>query len=147
SGCDWLRTDRLNWEARHFDIERLQFSLHNSDEEVQLIKYIHHSRQYPIYYLWRTTESARIDPDWGRFFILKMAGRNVLHYDRMGSAVVLPATIPLPKLLARALCLCSGLVPSIVPRAAVANSAVSVPLFRVYPSVPLEFAQIVAGKL
>jgi hypothetical protein len=147
SGCEWLRADRLNWEARQFDIEQLRFSVNQSVRELQLVKYIHPSRQYPIYYLWRNAESARVDPDWGRFFVLRVAGRNVLHYDRATSSVVLPATVPLPKLLARALCLCSGLVASIVPGEAVANSPVSVPFFRVYTAVPHEFAQIVARKL
>lgn len=147
SGCEWLRADRLNWEVRQFHIEELRFSVNLSAGELQLLKYIHPSRQYPIYYLWRSTESARVDPDWGRFFVLKIAGQNVLHYDRAASAVILPVTVPLPKLLSRALCLCSGLVPSIIPKAAIANSPLSVPFFRVYPAVPYEFAQIVAQKL
>jgi hypothetical protein len=147
SGCEWLRTEKLNWDERQFDVERLRFSATPSSGDLQLIRYIHPSRQYPIYYLWRGGEAARVDPDWGRFATLKEAARSVIHYDQSACAVLLPATVPLPKLLARALCLCSGLVPLAVSGSAVVDSSVTAPLFRVYSDVPHEFAQIVAAKL
>jgi hypothetical protein len=147
AACEWLRTDKLNWDERQFDVDRLHFTATPSMGELQLIRYVHPSRQYPIHYLWRGAEAARVDPDWGRFAVLKERARNVLHYDRSASSVVLPATVPLPKLLARALCLCSGLVPLAVPGSAVVDSPVTASLFRVYPEVPYEFAQIVAAKL
>ena len=139
--------DKLNWEERQFDIAHLHFSLSHSSGDVQLIRYTHPSRQYPIHYLWRGTDATRVNPDWGRFAVLKEAGLSVLHYDRATCAVIVPATVPLPKLLARSLCLCSGLVPDIIPSSAVINSPVSSLLFRVYPEVPYEFAKTVAAKL
>jgi hypothetical protein len=147
SGCDWLHTDKLTWEEHQFDVERLRFSSAPSAGDLQLIRYTHPSRQYPVHYLWRGVEAVRVDPDWGRFAILKETHRNVLHYDRSTNAVLLPATVPLPKLLARALCLCSGLVPTAVSGSAVEDSPVTAPSFRVYASVPPEFAKMVAGKL
>ncbi len=69
SGCEWLRTDKLNWDARQFNVERLQFSAAHSGGDLELIRYIHPSRQYPIYYLWRGSEAARVDPDWGRYAV------------------------------------------------------------------------------
>jgi hypothetical protein len=147
SGCEWLHTDRLSWDERTFDVQELRFSPTRSDSGLLLIRYIHPSRQYPLYYLWRGIEAARVDPDWGRFAALKEAGRNILHYDHSASAVFLPATVPLPKLLARALCLCSGLVPPLISGSARVDSTSISPLFKVYPNVPYEFAQIVATKL
>jgi hypothetical protein len=147
NGIEWQRTDRLNWEEQQFHPQLLRFSTTPSGGEIQLIKYIHPSRQYPLHFLWRGVEAARVDPDWGRFAILSKARRNVIHYEPSASILVLPATTPLPKLLARALCLCSGLVPRIISGSAVAASPVNVPLFRFYVNVPPEFAQIVAGKL
>jgi hypothetical protein len=147
SACEWLHTDKLSWEERQFDVQRLQFSATPSVSDLQLIKYIHPSRQYPIHYLWRGSEATRVDPDWGRFAALKQAGRNVLHYSHDARVLMVPASIPLPKLFARALCLCSGLVPPTVSGSAVVNSPVTAPLFRLYPTVPHEFAQIVAAKL
>lgn len=144
--CEWLRREPLNWEARHFDTELLQFAVGQSGDGPRLIKYVHPSRQYPVHYLWRGGEAALVDPDWGRFAALKETGRNILHYDHSSGSVVLPATIPLPKLLARGLCLCSGLAPALVGSAMV-NSPVIAALFKVYPKVPYELAQIVAAKL
>jgi len=143
---EWQRTDRLNWEEQQFDPARLQFSGTPFDGEIQLIKYIHPSRQYPLYFLWRGGEAARVDPDWGRFAIMSN-GRNVIHYERLAGVLLLPATIPLPKLLARALCLCSGLVPRFISGSAVTGSLVNVPLFTLYVNIPPEFAEIAAGKL
>ena len=147
SGCEWLRTDKLNWEEQQFDVERLRFSAALCASELQLIRYTHPSRQYPIHYLWRGVEAARVDPDWGRFAALKEARRDVLHYDRPTSAFLVPLTVPLPKLLARALCLCSGLVPPAVPGRLVVGSPVTDQSFRIYTNIPPEFAQIVAEKL
>jgi len=144
---EWQRTDRLNWEEQQFNAELLRFSTMPFDGETQLIKYVHPSRQYPLHFLWRGAEAARVDPDWGRFAILSRVERNVIHYECMAGILMLPAAIPLPKLLARALCLCSGIVPRIISGSSVAGSPINVPLFRLYVNVPPEFAQIVARKL
>lgn len=147
SACVWGHTAELNWEQHQFDVEQVRFSETHSAGDIRLIRYIHPSRQYPIYYLRRGVEAAQVDPDWGRFAVLKEAKRNVLYYDKLASAVIVPATLPLPKLLARALCLCSGLIPLTVSGAQIVHSFASAPLFKVYPNVPYEFAQIVAAKL
>jgi hypothetical protein len=56
-----------------------------------------------------------------------------------------PATMPLPRLLARCLCLCSGLPPVIGGGHAWAgSSAVST---RYYRRVPPQIAELVANKL
>jgi hypothetical protein len=144
---DWTRMDELNWDASEFDVERLHYTTGATAGETKLIRYTHPSRQYPIHYLWRGSEATRVNPDWGRYSVLKAAARNVIHYNRAASVVLIPATIPLPKLLARALCLCSGLVPKLLPGSAVVNSPVTAPVFRAYSEVPREFAQLVAAKL
>lgn len=147
AGCEWQRSEKLNWEERHFKPEELRFSMTPSTGETQLIKYIHPSRQYPIHFLWRGFEAARVDPDWGRFAILSGTRRNVIHYARHMGALLLPVSIPLPRLLARALCLCSGLVPRLIPGSRLMDTEVTSPLMRLYASIPPEFARIVAEKL
>jgi len=147
SECQWMRADELNWEQRQFDPQILHFSANPSDGELRLIKYTHPSRQYPIHYLWRQTEAARVNPDWGRFAVLRTAGRDVVQYDHSASAVVVPATVPLPKLLARALCLCSGLAPQDVAGDRMVASAINAPFFKIYRRVPYEFARLLAMKL
>lgn len=147
AGSEWRPFDKLNWEERQFNPEELRFSPAMADGETTLIKYIHPSRQYPIYFLRRGAEAARTDPDWGRFAILSSAGRNVIHYDRCSGALLVPASIPLPRLLGRTLCLCSGLVPRLVRGSLLFNSQVASPLMRLYANIPGEFARIVAEKL
>lgn len=144
---EWQRSEKLNWEERQFNPVELRFSTAPADGPNTLIKYIHPSRQYPIYFLWRGAEAARTDPDWGRFAILSSAGRNVIHYERSSGTLLLPASIPLPRLFGRALCLCSGFVPRLIPSSLIVNSEATTPLMRLYGNVPREFAQIVAEKL
>jgi hypothetical protein len=48
AGIEWQRTDRLNWEELHFNTEMLRFSTTRFDGEIQLIKYVHPSRQSPF---------------------------------------------------------------------------------------------------
>lgn len=144
---EWQRSERLNWEERQFNPVELRFSTAPADGQTTLIKYIHPSRQYPIYFLRRGAEAARTDPDWGRFAILSSVRRNVIHYERSSGTLLLPASIPLPRLFGRALCLCSGLVPRLIPGSLIENSEATGPLMRLYANIPREFAQIVAEKL
>jgi hypothetical protein len=147
AGNEWQRSERLNWEEREFSPEELRFSATQSSGETKLIKYIHPSRQYPVYFLWKGSEATRIDPDWGRFAILSGVGRNVIHYERCGGTLILPVSIPLPRILARALCLCSGSVPRLIPGSSVLHPKVTSTLMRLYANIPPEFAQMIAEKL
>lgn len=147
AGSEWQRSEKLNWEERQFNPLELRFSVAPADGETTLIKYIHPSRQYPIYFLWRGAEAARTDPDWGRFAILSSTGRNVIHYEHRSGTLSLPASIPLPRLFGRALCLCSGLVPRLIPGSLIEDSEATTPLMRLYANIPREFAEIVAEKL
>lgn len=148
SGCNWARTDKLNWDEQQFDVDRVCFTENNGSlQDTQLIRYIHPSRQYPIYYLWKGMEAVRVDPDWGRFAILETARRDILHYDHSVAALFLPVTVPLPKLLARALCLCSGFAPRVVSSNGVVGSELPSTSFRVYGDIPPEFARVVAAKI
>ncbi len=146
TGIKWQRGDALNWERQQFDVQGLRFLKTPSGSETGLIRYVHPSRQYPLYVLWSGADAAHVDPDWGRFAILKAAGRDVVFYERSTGAFIVPVTIPLPRLFARAMCLSSGLAPRILPA-----SAVSVPLdapqYRVYTNVPLDHAHMAARKL
>jgi hypothetical protein len=144
---EWQRFEKQNWEERQFNPVELRFSTALAAGQTTLIKYIHPSRQYPIYFLRRGAEAARTDPDWGRFAILSGANRNVIHYERCCGSLLLPASIPLPRLFGRALCLCSGLVPRLIPGSLIADSEVTSPLMRLYANIPREFAQVVAEKL
>ena len=147
SGCNWARTDRLNWDEQQFDVDRVCFTENTRLQDTQLIRYVHPSRQYPIYYLWRGAEAVRVDPDWGRFAVLEAAQKDILHYDDSVAALFLPVTVPLPKLLARALCLCSGFAPRVVSSERVTGSALASTSFRVYRDIPAEFARIAAAKV
>lgn len=53
-----------------------------------------------------------MDRDWGRYIILASEGVDVTLYDEKHHYLVVPSTAPLPRFLARAATLCSGLAPA-----------------------------------
>lgn len=84
---------------------------------------------------------AEVDPDWGRFFVLKSQSRHILYYGQRSHTFIHPLTIPLPKLIARALALCSGEAPLLSESSKIGQTQA------VYRTVPQSIAAIAAQKL
>jgi hypothetical protein len=84
-----------------------------------------------------------VEADWGRFALMRALARDVLLYDPQAFSLAVPITMPLPKLLARSLCLCSGLLPSEVESLWPGSRMKA----RVYRRVPLSIAELIANKL
>jgi hypothetical protein len=135
----------LNWEREDFNPEALCFTRLQRQDSTLLSRYTHPTRRTLLHVLYKDGVGSIVDPDWGRFAVMHAAGRGVLAYDAQLFEFFVPVTIPLPKLLARALCLCSGLVPAVTngitwPGAHMSTS-------RVYHRVPLSVAKLIAEKL
>jgi len=89
-------------------------------------------------------EEARIDDaDWGRYWALAKASVAAILHDRRRRLIAVPTTVPLPRLLARALCLCSGMAPSIL----VGERRRGARDYMIFAEVPSEVADKVAQKL
>jgi len=109
--------DALTWDQsdlpvrrREFDPQRMDFV----DEQPEgltrrLIEVDHLPRKH--HYLQQAGESkaARVDRDWGRFAVLRAKRRVVCRYA--GGKLLVNPRAPLPKLIARGLTLCTGLMP------------------------------------
>ena len=145
---EWMRTARLNWEALYFRPELCRFAVSPTGADVELIKYVHPSRQYAIYYLFRGDSAMRVDPDWGRFAIFENTRRNVLLYDAASGRLLVPITTPLPKLIARGLSLCSGVAARNIPATAVrVTNVIGAIGFKMYADVPPNHAAAAAQRL
>ena len=96
------------------------------------------------YLLWHYGEYAETDPFWGRYAMFCLADRAVLVYDDIAMRVCVPRDAPLPRLLARALALCSG--EAAVPVDAT-TSNLATTRFRMYAKVPPDVFNTVASKL
>lgn len=135
----------INWARKDFDVQRLGFFSGQMNGDYRLSEYINPDNQQRRHWIWNGGSAADVARDWGRYIILKRAGKKILNYDEEAQELQVPLWVPLPCLLARAVTLCSGLAPVIQKSLAVGDIPEGCPL-QVYPDVPVEIARIVAAK-
>lgn len=88
-------------------------------------------------------EAVIQDLDWGRYWAHAEAGTSCLRYDRNRKLFAAPSRLPLPRLIARSLALCSGLPPF---QAKLDLDFIS-DQWLVFRDIPKEIALKVADKL
>jgi hypothetical protein len=144
----WARARDVNWPCRDFNFDSLSYTgVRQPSEGVRLGRYTDPVRNTPVHLLWKEGQCAEVDGDWGRYLALREAGARVLTYDPLRFLFAAPRTVPLPRLVARALTLCSGNLPLLV-NAAGARLAGSNPVgFAVYQAIPPLIARLAATKL
>lgn len=102
----------LNWDKKTFDPQNFEFKTNPSlDSNIHLTEYTHGTTQVRYYYFWRDQQSAKVDKTWGIYAVLQALQQNVLRYDPDNALMAIPTGASLPKLLERALTLCSGYIP------------------------------------
>jgi hypothetical protein len=102
----------INWPRRNFSTKSLKFQRSiNEETPLRLVEYTDPVTQRKRHWLWEKNQSADVDRDWGRFLLLNAHGLNILLYDERRKFLGVPKTVPLPRILARAVTLCSGFVP------------------------------------
>lgn len=113
---EWRAVSELDWVRMDFDPAQKYFrTIHKeSRSDLRLTRYIDPKRNTYRYYVWDGLQCATIDLDWGRYFVLSRTGFNVLYFNVSTHTLMVPKTVPLPKLLARAVALCSGRLPQTV---------------------------------
>jgi hypothetical protein len=125
----------LNWKKRAFSIESLKFSwIYNTENLQGLVEYTNPVNQQRLHWIWDGNQAAEVDRDWGRYLILAAEGVDVLLYDDRRYLLAVPATVPLPRFLARAATLCSGKAPE--------SHTVDI-----YTAVPSSIALMISEKL
>ncbi|HEY9692454.1 MAG TPA: hypothetical protein V6D15_09625 [Oculatellaceae cyanobacterium] len=142
----WSSDPELTWKCQTFNPSSLQLqSIKEIDADVYLSRYNHPSRNTKVSYLWQDGMSTQINPDWGRYAVLKALRLNVLIYDQRKFIMAVPARAKLPQLLERSLTLCSGYVstyieklPSIFPK---------IQGFNLFSAIPPQIAEMTAAKL
>ena len=145
--CPAVQAPEIDWPRLDFDTEALQFRLPSRTPAVRLSKYQHPARGTTLYQLWRGAAYQNVDRDWGRYLALRESTRNVLAYDARHFLLAVPASAPLPRLLARACALCSGYAPR---QAGLSGKSLGLPsrsVYEVYSAVPADIAAAVAAKV
>jgi hypothetical protein len=141
----WAKDSELNWKRETFDPNSLQFkTLEKTDTNIRLSRYSHPSRNTLSYYHWRDGICTEIDLDWGKYAVLKALRRNVLTYDKRRFTMAVPASAKLPRLLERALTLCSGYAATYVKKL---PHEPQIQGFKLFSAIPPQIAEKTAAKL
>lgn len=105
--------DEPSWPKRIFSLSNLSFNKYvTTTDAIRLVEYTNPKNQQRLHCLWQDDKAADVDRDWGRFIILQKKKINVLLYDSKRFLFATPSSVPLPRLISRALILCTGLAPS-----------------------------------
>ena len=139
----------LDWLKRTFSDDTLTFSKNHNTENVHgLVEYTDPRSQQKRHWIWDGNRAAEVDRDWGRYMILADKGADVLLYDERRHQLAVPAYVPLPRFLARAATLCTGLAPATLHMGE--QSIGGMPAGRpvdIYCAVPPPVATMISEKL
>lgn len=138
----WTTERDPTWPRMDFDPSSLTFSFERQEDAIRLSSFKDPVTRRQIHRIWRNGAAAITDRDWGRWLYLRERAVPVVVSDSNAQAMGIPATVPLPRLLARALALFAGLAP--LRRGHPANPAASIDL---YAGIPSEAAELLALKL
>lgn len=107
------RFDDSGWVARVFDVDQLCFipiDTESIDKSFSLVEY--RLTEYSFKHrLWMNGQSYSIDKNWGRFIVLNKFRKEIIFNDIEKNLVVIPASLPLPRLISEAMTLFSGKAP------------------------------------
>lgn len=147
---EWTTSDELTLKRKTFDSSSLQFRYGftpKPTETLWLSRYSHPVRNVPVYFLWQHGQRAEVEGEWGRYAVLHLLGLNILLYDKNRYIIAVPLGAPLPRLLERALVLCSGYAATYLSRDQIACKHPETWGFSLFRDVPPQVAEIVATKI
>jgi len=139
----------LDWIKRTFSANTLTFSKSHNTENVRgLVEYTNPKSQQKLHWIWDGNRAAEVERDWGRYMILADEGADVLLYDERRHQLAVPAYVPLPRFLARAATLCTGLAPAsaCIGEQSVGGVSAGHPV-DIYCAVPPPVATMISEKL
>lgn len=133
----WEERPHLDWKHTWFDPSLLHmrpaFSAAENGSGLALWSYEHPYTRKRRFEVRDDNQAAPIERDWGRWAVLAATERQVVLFDDRRHLLAVPAGVPLPKLLGRALCLCSGRMPT--------EAQIDGVRYQIYPAVPPSIAE------
>jgi hypothetical protein len=139
----------LNWKRRTFDVDKLTFSSKGpaGQHSTLLIEYQNPLDRQNRHILRESDRAAEVNRDWGRYMVLSQEDKQVVLYNGKMQKLIVPVTVPLPCLLARAVTLCTGVPPKITTVSAkIGDIPPNHPVY-VYSGVPQIIAKLITDKL
>ncbi|MBI4773311.1 MAG: hypothetical protein HY788_03865 [Deltaproteobacteria bacterium] len=103
--------ETLNWTRFDFSLNSNGFVRATSNSFPRYTRYLNPATKLPLHVFFRDSHGAEVDLSWGRYLLLKSKGITATAYDERRFRLCVPIKIPLPTIVARAVCLCSGKSP------------------------------------
>lgn len=139
----WVSGYQVPEEAEHFSPDTMRFCEGYSGG-LRLARWKEFATNKIIYALRNDNAVAFLDsPEWGRHVELSVSGASSIRYDSGRKLFAIRATARPPRLLARALCLCSGRLPAVTE----AGTGKSKALWLAFEGVPQPVANLAAERL
>jgi len=108
---DYHIPEDFGWTRYDFCVNTHIFLRTRSDSLPRLSKYLNPTTTLPVYVFFRNGSGAEVDRNWGRYLNLNARGITVAAYDERRYRLCIPVRIPLPSVISRTVCLCSGKPP------------------------------------
>jgi len=109
---DYRIPETLNWARYDFSPNSYSFIRETSDSFPRYSRYLNPTTGLSLHVLFRERLGAEIDLNWGRYLFLNLKAITVAAYDEKRFRLCVPVKMPLPAVIARTICLCSGRPPS-----------------------------------
>jgi len=103
--------DTLNWARYDFSIGSHEFTREISGGLPRFSRYRNPTTNLPTHVFFRGGLGAEVGLHWGRYLLLNAKGITVTAYDEQRFRLCVPVKVPLPGVVARTVCLCSGKPP------------------------------------
>jgi len=139
----------LDWKKRNFDVNNLIFTSRGTVDQNQtlLIEYLNPITRQNRHVLRDNGVAAGVNKDWGRYMALSHSQKQVILYNEKMQKLIIPVTVPLPCILARAVALCTGFVPKITTTSTkIGDIPPNHPVY-VYSGVPKIISELITNKL
>jgi hypothetical protein len=108
---DYRIPETLNWARYDFNANSHGFLRKTSDSFPRYSRYINPTTGLPLHVFFRDRLGAEVDLNWGRYLFMKSKDITVAPYDERRFRLCVPVKTPLPAVVARTVCLCSGKPP------------------------------------
>jgi hypothetical protein len=105
---DYRIAHDLNWPRYDFCPEFSVFTYRHNQSLPRYSRYRNPTTGLPLHIFFRNEKGAEVDLRWGYYLFLNAHEITVTAYDAKRYRLCLPARIPLPTIISRIICLCSG---------------------------------------
>ena len=113
---DFRIPSNLNWPRFDLSMRSLDLIRPEADLFPRFSRYINPVTSLPQHTIFLSNQGAEVDVYWGRYLLFRELGATVTAYDEQRYRLCVPLKAPLPAIISRAICLCSGRPPRYISR-------------------------------